>query len=296
MKIGLIRSPGSDIYQQALNGFGRFGKTVHCNENEINSDLQNCDVYVVMGNDVKGRVAKEYAYRSGKPLLVVTGSLFEVKNPTKYVRVGVNGFVNNMSQLPDANYKRWEEIRRFHGYKDIFKKKTGKGVVVALNAKTSPAQFDGIEDWLYNTVEKITQATDQPIYIRHHRKRKAGYGKRYSQMLNDFKVYQDGDTKQGSVPTQYAAAVTYTSTFSVTSLMYGTPHIATHPGNFVYNITKSEPTDIDWYPDEDTLTYHYARLANCEWSVEEINNGTCWETLQRYLHSNPQENYKWIGV
>ena len=249
-----------------------------------------------MGNDVKGRVAKEYAYRSGKPLLVVTGSLFEVKNPTKYVRVNVNGFVNNMAQLPDADYNRWEQIKRFYNFKGIFKKREGKGVVIALNAKTSPAQFDSLENWLYNTVKVLSENTDQPIFIRHHRKRKEPYTNKYRQMLQEFNVREEGDTKSGDVPTQYAAAITYTSTFSVKSLMYGTPHIATHPGNFVYDVTQSEPIDLSWYPDEDSLTYHYARLANCEWSVEEISNGKCWETLERYLHSNPQKNYNWIGV
>ena len=295
MKIGLVLSSGSELYQAAVKGFTRFGQIFLCHDSSAPQELRNCDLYVIMGNDVKGRPAKELVYKSGKPFLVVTGSLFNVKNPSM-VRVGVNGFVNNMAQLPDADYSRWEKIRRYYGYDNIFKKREGKGVVIALNAKTSPAQFDGIEDWLYSTVEKISQATDEPIYIRHHRKRKEGYTNKYNQMLKDFKVFQDGDTKGGAVPKQYAAAVTYTSTFSVTSLMFGTPHIATHPGNFVYDITHSDPSQLDWYPDEDTLTYHYAKLARCEWTVEEIINGACWEALEPYIKSNPQQNYQWIGV
>jgi hypothetical protein len=278
-----------------VKNFARFGDTFTIYDNENSPYLEQCDMFVIMGNDVKGRPAKEYVYKSGKPFLVVTGSLFNVKNPTM-VRVNVNGFVNNMAQLPDADYNRWEKIRRYYGFKNIFKKKEGKGVVIALNAKTSPAQFDGIEDWLYDTVKTVSESTDQPIYIRHHRKRKVGYSEKYNQLLKEFKVNQDGDTKGGKVPTKYAAAITYTSTFSVTSLMHGTPHIATHPGNFVYGITESDPANLEWYPDEDSLTYHYARLARCEWDIDEIRNGKCWETVEHLLHSNPQQNYNWIGV
>jgi len=295
MKIGLVMSSGSQLYQDAVKGFTRFGQIFLCHDSVVHQELRNCDLYVMMGNDVKGRRAKEFVYKSGKPFLVVTGSLFNVKNPTM-VRVSVNGFVNNMSQLPDADYSRWEKIRKYYDFNNIFKKREGKGVVIALNAKTSPAQFDGLEDWLYNTVKTVSENTDQPIYIRHHRKRKQGYTNKYNQILEEFKVHQDGDTKQGGIPKQYAAAVTYTSTFSVTSLMYGTPHIATHPGNFVYDITKSEPIDLDWYPDEDSLTYHYARLARTEWTLQEIHYGQCWETLEPLLRSNPQQNYDWIGV
>lgn len=292
----MIVGRGSQIYTDAWNGFAKFGTPVYVKDTEVNPQLKDCDLYVMRGNDVVDRPAKMFAYKSGKPIIHVTGCLFEVKNPTKYVRVNVNGFVNNMAQLPDGDYDRWEDIRKFFGYKDIFKKRDGSGIVIALNAKTSPAQFDSLEDWLYNVVKRLRDTTDQPIYIRHHRKRKKGYTNKYNQMFKEFKLHEEGDTKSSKIPKRYAGAVTYTSTFSVASLMYGTPHIATHPGNFVYDITKSDPAEIDWYPDEEMLSYHYAKLANTLWSVEEINSGKCWNTLERYLKSNPKQNYNWIGA
>jgi len=298
MKIGLINSTSSQIYTDAWNGFARFGTPLYFEDRQLDPKLAECDLYVLNGNNYEDRPAKMFAYKSGKPIIHVTGCLFEVKNPTKYVRVNVNGFVNNMATLPDANYDRWDQIKKFFKFKDIFKKREGEGIVFALNAITSPAQFENLEDWLYNNVEKVAKETDQPIYIRQHRKQKKPYGKKYRQMIDDFKVHQILDSKHADVPKNFAATVTYTTTYSVKSLMYGTPTICTHPGNFVYDITKNEPTldNLSWYPDEDSLTYHYARLANMLWSVEEINSGKCWETLSRYLQSNPQQNYNWIGV
>lgn len=298
MKIGLIESTSSQIYTDAWNGFARLGTPVYFKDTEVNKKLEDCDIYVLNGNNHADRPAKMYAFKSGKPIIQVTGCLFEVKNPTKYVRVNVNGFVNNMAQLPDGDYNRWEQIRKFFGFKDIFKKRQGEGICFALNAITSPQQFDNLENWLYENVKYVSSQTDQPIYVRLHRKQKKSYNDTYRKMIDEFNVHQIIDTKQADVPKNFGTTITYTSTYSVKSLMYGTPTIATHPGNFVYDITQSKPTkeNLSWYPDEDALTYHYAKLANTLWSVEEINSGKCWDTLERYLQSNPKQNYHWIGV
>jgi hypothetical protein len=298
MKLGIVMSECSPIYQQAAFGFAQGLKCDYymCKDTDVKHSLNKCDSYVLVGNDYKDRPAKQFVYKSGKPFVVVTGSFFEVKNPSKYVRVHVNGFVNNMCDLPSANYNRWEQLVNHYKFKNIFKKRDGKGILIALNAKTSPAMMSyKLENWLYDTVKQLRDVTDEPIYIRHHRKRKKGYTEKYNEMKKQFKVKEETDTRDAGIPVKYRTALSFTTTFSVQSLMYGTPHICGHPGNFVSNITPSEITkeNLDFYPNEDDLAHHYARLARCEWTVEEIKSGECWDTL-RPLPNN-KTNYQWLG-
>jgi len=104
MKIGIIGNGSGAIYREAALAFQNpFYDTYIGNENTICSDLDTCDMFVVIGNyfrnyhaDRAGPV-KKYVADSGKPFIVVTGSLFNTKNPHKFIRLNVNGFCNNFA-------------------------------------------------------------------------------------------------------------------------------------------------------------------------------------------------------
>jgi hypothetical protein len=298
MKLGIVMSKCSPIYQQAAYSFATGLNCDFClvPEHSINEQFKECDAFILVGNDYKNSPSKRFAYNSGKPLLVINSSFFEGKNPQKYVRVNLNGFVNNMCELPSPDYKRWESLVQYYRYKDIFRKRDGKGILIALNAKTSPALLKfSMEDWLYDTVKQLKQVTDHPIYIRHHRKKKQGYSEKFNQMRREFNVKEESDDKTSDVPKKYAASLAFTTTYSVKSLMYGTSHISGHPGDFVSNIVNSDISEesLNFYPNEDELYAHYGRLSRLEWSIEEIKSGQCWDTLRPT--ANKKQNYDWFG-
>ena len=299
-KLALVYSPSSEIYMKALMGFRKLGyQTEIFDDRDKPKNISEFDCFIMLGNDYKNRAAKEYVYKNGKRCIIITSSFFEGKNPTKYVRVHANGFVNNMCTMPEPDYDRWTMLRQYHQYDNIFEKKQGDKIVIALNAQTSPAmmKFD-VSNWFFKAAKQLREHTDKPLYVRTHRKKKEPLGPKFQDACRRFKVKEISDTKEAEVPHHnISTAISFTTTFSVKSLMFGTPHIAMHEGNFVSDITRSTIKDknLDFYPDKDSLEHHYSRLANCEWSLEEIHNGKCWETLLPYLQSNPKLNYHWLG-
>ena len=69
-----------------------------------------------------------------------------------------------------------------------------------------------------------------------------------------------------------------------------------HPGNFVYDITKHDlcTESLTYYPSYDEIVGHYGKLANMEWSVDEIKDGTAWKVLAPMIEANEQPNRQWL--
>lgn len=299
--IGLIYSRAGSHYIDALKAFGKMGEESIFFEEDyrVTDQLKKCDWYVLVGNDVKNKAAKEYVYKSGKPFLVITSAFFNGKTSRKYVRVHVNGFTNNFASMPPSDIDRWQKIRDHNKLPEVFKKQQGSKIVIALNAMTSPAKFDiDMEDWLYNTCRQIRKVTDEEIWVRSHRKKLIGFGSRYKEAKREFRFKTQTDTKETKLQDcSVKCAITLTTTYSVGSLALGVPNIVTHPGNFVYGVARSEITkeNLSWYPDHDQLVQHYGMLANCEWTLEEIENGTAMKVLRPLLEENKIINREWLG-
>jgi hypothetical protein len=76
--------------------------------------------------------------------------------------------------------------------------------------------------------------------------------------------------------------VTYSSGLSIDAILAGVPVIATDPGNFAYNISSNFAEEVvDPKCAEPNLVKHWLyNLAYCQWSEDEMFNGTCWRHLQ----------------
>lgn len=299
--IGLVLSTCSPQYQKALKAFCNIGEKYRWFDNDdiVTDELKKCSWYVIVGNDVIGRKAKEYVYKSGKPFIVITGSLFNVKERTDVVRLNVNGFTNNFASMPPSDVDRWSKVRQHHNLPAKFTKSKGEQIVIVFNAKTSPALFNvDMEKWFYETCEQLTKVTDRQLFVRHHRKRKLGYNNYFSKALKQFKVKEQRDTRTGGINNdKVGCAISLTTTYSVGALALGIPNISMHEGNFVYDVTRHDITDdnLQWYPDSDRLLHHYGMLSNCEWWIHEIADGTAMKVLRPLLEQNNKQNRQWLG-
>jgi len=307
MKIGIIGNGSGAIYREAALAFQNpLYDTYIGNENTLSSDLDTCDMFVVVGNyfrnyhaDRAGPV-KKYVADSGKPFIVVTGSLFNTKNPHKYVRLNVNGFCNNFAVMPPSDPERLLRLLSFHGLQHIGKHVRGDKIVVAPNALASPMMFGkDVDRWTYLTLDQLVKITDRPIQLRWHRKSIIEPSDWRQKILDRFRdvidIYTDQKADNGPQEDAYCA-ITYNSTYSVMSLLTGTSNITTHPGNFVHNITKNKlcVESLTHYPSYDEIVSHYGKLANMEWSVEEVKDGSAWKVLGPMIEENVRLNREWL--
>jgi len=306
MKVGVILNQSGSIYLDAAKAFVElFDDCYICSEGILTNELSTCDVYVVIGNyfvnyhaDRAGPV-KRYVYASGKPFIVVTGSLFNVKNPN-YVRLNVNGFCNNFAMMPPSDPDRLIKLLYNYSITGMGKHVRGDKIVIAPNALASPMMFGkDANKWVYHVLDELDDITDRPIQLRYHRKniiKPSEWLTRINQKFGD-KIDICMDTKDDLGPLEDAySVITYNSTFSVLSLLTGSSNVSTHPGNFVYEITKNKLNEegLTHYPAYDEIVGHYGKLANMEWSVGEIVDGTAWKVMEPLVEVNEQKNRQWL--
>lgn len=308
MKIGIVTNNSGAIYISAALAFSKlFDKHYITTEDQLSPELDSCDCFVVIGNYFKNYKiyragpVKRYVYDSGKPFIVVTGSLInDSKNPSNYIRLNVNGFTNNFGVMPPSNVDRLLKIKRDIGLSTIGKRVRGDKIVIAPNALASPMMFGkDVDHWLYLLVDELLQITDRPIQLRYHRKKVIEHSKwstkLHGQFGNKIDIYVDQKGDNGPLEDAYCA-ITYNSTFSVMSLLSGTSNVTRHEGNFVYDITKHglDEDSFEYYPPYDQIEYHFGKLANLEWTVGEVEDGTAWKVLAPMIEENIQINREWL--
>lgn len=297
--IGLVFNNSSPLYLNACEQFKKWDEHLLFNENVLDPMLERCDSFVLVGNDIFGRPVKEYVYKSGKPFFVITGNYFNIKDEG-YVRILVNGYLNNFGQVPNVpNLDRWEQVRRHYKLREGFKRKEGSKIVIALNSKHSPSLFKAsIEEWVVNAVSGIRKVTNKPIVIRHHRKQKVQYINLIKKAYEYNNVSSEVDCNDSNTSLNDTdISVTFNSTYSVLSLQSGVINIATHPGSPVYNVVKNDfsSDSLNYYPDEDTLRNYFAAVSNCHWKVNEIAGNTFRDLYEPLLKENKRENFHWLG-
>jgi hypothetical protein len=306
VKIGIITNQSGSIYLDAALAFtDLFSDCYVCDENKITTELDACDLFIVVGNYFtnysvnRAGPVKKYVYASGKPFIVVTGSLFNVKKPT-HVRLNVNGFCNNFATMPPSSPERLIKLLSHYNLTNIGKHTRGEKIVVAPNALASPMMFGkDVDKWTYFVLDELDNITDRPIQLRYHRKNVIPHSEWFNRIHRRFGDEIDirTDTKNDLGPLEDAyCVITYNSTYSVLSLLTGSSNIATHPGSFVYEVTKNSicAESLTHYPGYNEIEGHFGKLANMEWSLNEIKDGSAWKVLAPMIEENVQLNRQWL--
>jgi hypothetical protein len=306
VKVGIIANGSGPLYTDAALALGQlFDNCVIVGQEIVSHALHDCDMFIVIGNYFRNYQvnragpAKKYVYASGKPFIVVTGSLFNVKKPD-HVRLNVNGFCNNFAMMPPSDPDRLVKLLSRYNISNIGKHIRGDKIVIAPNALASPMMFGkDVNKWIYFVLDRLDDITDRPIEVRYHRKNIIEPSDWFTRVKRRFGDQIDicVDTKDDLGPLEDAySVITYNSTYSVLSLLTGSSNIALHPGSFVYELTKNEISveGLTHYEGYDKILSHYGKLANMEWSLDEIRDGSAWKVIEPMVEANEQKNRQWL--
>lgn len=212
----------------------------------------------------------------------------------EYFRVGVNGFLNKDAYFgPEKNHTN-DRLKKhpiaFNGWNPP---NTNNKVVVAMQLHGDASlRGTNINGWAYEVITQLLIRTHRPIEVRLH-PALSGKGLVGHDDLLRLLAYSDVDYSrvkfvkgsEVSWKEQIADAhcvVAYTSGLSIDAILSGVPVIAYDEGNFAWNIsdtTLDKVENIKRAPVTDVQQW-LNNLAYCQWTAEEMGNGTVWNHLR----------------
>ena len=77
-------------------------------------------------------------------------------------------------------------------------------------------------------------------------------------------------------------AVSYSSGSTVDAVLAGVPVLATDPGNMAWDVSTHELNKIESRYLGDRLEW-MQKISMCQWSMEEFENGECWNHIKKSL-------------
>jgi hypothetical protein len=145
--------------------------------------------------------------------------------------------------------------------------KNGRKILIAAPDEKPCIFYDiKLNDWLQTTVDTIKKHTDRPIEIRQRDPN------RQTRVANSME----------SALTDVHALVTFNSIAATESVMAGVPAFVLAPCNAALPVSNTDLSKIEspWYPDRDFLEMWLRHLAYCQFSNQELADGTALRILQ----------------
>ena len=145
--------------------------------------------------------------------------------------------------------------------------KNGRKILIAAPDEKPCIFYDiKLDDWLRTTIDTIKQHTDRPIEIRQRDPN------RQTRVANSME----------SALTDVHALVTFNSIAATESVMAGVPAFVLAPCNAALPVSNTDLSKIEspWYPDRDFLEMWLRHLAYCQFSNQELADGTALRILQ----------------
>lgn len=215
----------------------------------------------------------------------------KVFQPNQQWRIGINGFLAGDAIFTEEKNYSGVRLRAQNIVYEGWKKSRGDKVIITLQL-SGDASLRGanINHWCINQINELRKHTDRPIEIRLH----PGVSDKgiddhidlykYLAFENpkDVKLVAGRDLPWEDHILDAHCIVAYSSGISVDAVLNGIPVIACDPGNFAYNISSNHVEAIE-KPKmelEETVQQWLHNLSYCQWSVEEMRNGTAWHHLK----------------
>jgi hypothetical protein len=227
------------------------------------------------------------ANKQNKHTIIIDSNLFNYRTKNHlihYFRYSMDGVFpttgNYFWDNPDPI--RWQQISRDLGItlKDW---RTNGNHILICTQRNGGWSMKGmtVPVWLDRTVEQIRRFTDRPIVVRGHPGDKSvgSYlrsNKQYSvstneHILDDFK--------------NAWAVVTYNSTPGVAASIEGIPAFVTDPlpqTSQAYDVATCDLSKLET-PNLKERQLWIERLAMCHWHFGELENGSAWNHMKKYL-------------
>ena len=258
-----------------------------------------CDVAVIFGSWKPREKGSHYTRNSvaaqAKCFVVIETPLLnrQTNSPNGSWRVGVNGYLNRDADwaeaAPDVCDSRLQKMGiSFSGWN-----RTYDGHIVVALQLPSDASLRGadINQWAYETIIELRRFTDKEIVIRNHPLVSMRGFEAHNELLkrlvlgNFMQNLRFSDGSQRAWAEDLAGAyctVTYSSGMAIDSVLAGKPTIACDPGNFAWGISSNSISEINEIKmtDPDHVREWLRRLSVCQFSEDEMYDGTAWNFLQ----------------
>ena len=186
----------------------------------------------------------------------------------KWTSLGWNGLNGRAKFYPKDDPARFDTNFR-HLLKDW---KAGGKYVLLIGQVPGDASLGGmnLNAWYATTALAAAKAYNLPVRFRPH------------PVAIQRRIHQDVrgvQTINGTLDEAFANAaicVTFNSNTAVEAVLAGVPTVATDIGSMAHEVTSRKIGDI-LTPDREQWA---ARLAWCQWTMDEIKSGAAWEAIQ----------------
>lgn len=273
--------------------------------NMYSEQFKECDVAIQFGSakarDALHHVIKTDIKENAKNIFYIEtpllGRIINNKHQYDFYRLGVNGFLYGEGQFNNENSPpdRWNMLKKLYNYKDFTGWKdhtSGPILLLAQLPGDASLRTQDMSEWITETVHKIRSITDREIVIRLHpamsaKGRASLIGDLWEMILSNIpnirfsnaNVSLNADLKSAGI------CVSYTSGSSIDAILQGVPCIACDEGNFAWPISSKDVDDINnpYLADVETVQQWLYDLSYCQWSQDEIKDGTAWAHYNNLL-------------
>ena len=204
----------------------------------------------------------------------------------RWIRFSWNSFFMDEGIHPyDPTYNRWSELQNKYNIEVMPQKIRGDYVLFCLQLDGDSALNKLIynnkkyKDYCCEEIKKIKKLTDRPILIRSHPLDKTVI-EHIKKTFKDTIEYSDSPDLYYDLNRSYCM-VTYNSTSSVESVLYGTPTIALDSSAVTYPVANNL-VDIENLKEFD-LTEWLKRIAFMQWQGKELTSGYVWKLLKQTI-------------
>lgn len=270
-------------------------------EFSLGDEYSSCDVAIMFGSwkdREKGHhlVRSSIAQRADCFVVIETPLLNRsVTSENTQWRVGVNGFLNNqglfvkkenVGNMPTTRYNKLNSAG-WQGWKD---NPDGHIVLLLQLAGDASLRRTNIYEWAMFALTELRKQTDRKILIRPHPLSNAKPGDEFFEFyynVNKQKIsnVEFVDSKTVTLKENLKDAycsIAFSSGSSIDSIVEGIPVIACDPGNFAWSVSSKYPNEVNRLLkfEPQRIRKWLDDLAWSQWSVTEMQNGTCWEHLR----------------
>lgn len=166
---------------------------------------------------------------------------------------GLNG--RGIFRGPFDDGSRWEA--HFAHLMQPWQRREGPVVVMGQVPTDNAVRHIDFNRWARRTLDHF-RASGRQAYIRPHPQ------------------VAKGGRPLADVLAEAAMVVTYNSNSGVDAVLAGVPTIAMDPGSMAWDVTGHDLSEVAPTPDRTAWAH---RLAWCQWRMDEIASGACWEAV-----------------
>lgn len=261
-------------------GLRRHGWTV---EAHTDYNPEPCDLAVVWGvGGRRGAILESQRLNGARTLVLERGYMGD---RFAWVSAGFDG-LNGRADFcvePDPGPERWTLL-----FAPLAKANwhPGSRWVLLVGQVPGDASVKGrveLSSWYAWAAARVREVTSLPVAFRPH---PVAVERGQRTPLPEGCVWAEGSL--ATVLKGARCVVTYNSNTAVDAVLAGVPAIACDEGSMAWAVTGHDPGQVAHPPTPDRTAW-LQRMAWCQWSREELADGTAWEHLRQGLEAAPRQ-------